>query len=356
MPSTYEYERILFGIIDRVKSQMLAKPLFLGGISASGGGSGGPSGGFVGYLPQTKVSYDLSEAATMAVPASGMSLVDNLNHIRSRIGTLETSSSGSGHTIRNEGVDLPARTYLDFVGIGVVASDDSVNDTTTVTISGAGGGGDVYLDQVNTFTRKNIFTSTNSLLDSDIMGIKLVSSGDLRSYLRFYDYTDDVIAQVGQNGSISTAGGVEVNTLYAAGNNLIVHGGNVGVDTAFGVFSETNYILANCLAGEIVSMSPVGTVFNSSGAVDLDFTVNTDIYGALFVDASENSIQIINDPAGFIGFYGSTPVAQSTGWDVAVGYTADKALDPESTTLTEVARTLGTLIDQLKALGLLGGV
>lgn len=43
------------------------------------------------------------------------------------------------------------------------------------------------------------------------------------------------------------------------------------------------------------------------------------------------------------------------GWSVTAGYTADRALDPESTTLTEVARVLGTLIDALKAKGLLGG-
>lgn len=55
-----------------------------------------------------------------------------------------------------------------------------------------------------------------------------------------------------------------------------------------------------------------------------------------------------------IGFWGATPVVQDTGWAVTAGYTADRAFNPESTTLTEVARTLGTLIDTLKTYGHLG--
>jgi hypothetical protein len=55
------------------------------------------------------------------------------------------------------------------------------------------------------------------------------------------------------------------------------------------------------------------------------------------------------------GWWGATPVIQSTGWSVTPGYSADKALNPEATTVTEVARVLGTLIDTLKSYGQLGG-
>lgn len=47
-------------------------------------------------------------------------------------------------------------------------------------------------------------------------------------------------------------------------------------------------------------------------------------------------------------------ITPNTGWAVTAGYTADKAFDPESTTVTEVARALGTLIDALKAQNILG--
>lgn len=55
-----------------------------------------------------------------------------------------------------------------------------------------------------------------------------------------------------------------------------------------------------------------------------------------------------------MGWWNATPVVQNTGWSVTGGYVADKAFNPEVTTLYEVARVLGTLIDALKSYGLLG--
>jgi hypothetical protein len=55
-----------------------------------------------------------------------------------------------------------------------------------------------------------------------------------------------------------------------------------------------------------------------------------------------------------LGFWNAAPVIQNTGWSVTAGYTADKSFNPESTTLTEVARALGTLVDAMKTYGLLG--
>jgi len=55
-----------------------------------------------------------------------------------------------------------------------------------------------------------------------------------------------------------------------------------------------------------------------------------------------------------IGFWNATPQAQSSGWTVTAGYGANKGFNPQSTTLSVVASTLGTLIDTLKAYGLLG--
>lgn len=50
-----------------------------------------------------------------------------------------------------------------------------------------------------------------------------------------------------------------------------------------------------------------------------------------------------------------TPPAPNTGWTVTGPYTADKILNPEATTVTEVARFLATLADALKAQNILGG-
>lgn len=48
------------------------------------------------------------------------------------------AASGGGHTIQEEGSNLTARTYLNFVGGGVTASDDSGNSATKVTVSRTG--------------------------------------------------------------------------------------------------------------------------------------------------------------------------------------------------------------------------
>lgn len=54
----------------------------------------------------------------------------------------------------------------------------------------------------------------------------------------------------------------------------------------------------------------------------------------------------------YIGFYGADPVARSTGWNVT-NVTTDKAYNANSTTIDELADVLGTLINQLKTIGLL---
>jgi hypothetical protein len=65
------------------------KPINLGGTSGPGGGYGGPPGGFFGQLTQNRIAYDSSELAASGMPASGWSIIDNLNHIRGRITVLE---------------------------------------------------------------------------------------------------------------------------------------------------------------------------------------------------------------------------------------------------------------------------
>lgn len=54
-----------------------------------------------------------------------------------------------------------------------------------------------------------------------------------------------------------------------------------------------------------------------------------------------------------IGFFGSAPVAKPSGYTIS-NVAADRTFDANSTTLDEVADVLGTLIADLKALGLIG--
>lgn len=77
------FENTLRDYIERALSRLKNAPLFLGGSSGPNGGTGGPPGGSIGMLPQSLVTYDTTEAATLN---GSSSLVDNLNHIRARVG------------------------------------------------------------------------------------------------------------------------------------------------------------------------------------------------------------------------------------------------------------------------------
>ena len=129
MQNRYEYS-ILEAISNAVRT-VKAAPLVLGGVTGSGGGIGGPIGGFVGFLPQTRVAYDLSEIASSGTPLSGMSLLDNLNHIRYRLDML-----GSGTFLD---LDDTPDTYSGYVGKAVIVNPSE----TGLTFGSAGVWGEI---------------------------------------------------------------------------------------------------------------------------------------------------------------------------------------------------------------------
>jgi hypothetical protein len=104
----------LFDYLDAVKAANKISTLNLGGVSSSGGGTGGPPGGFTGYLPQTRVCYDYTEAAIHQVPESGISLIDNLNRIRYRLKALEDSYSTPGITVYDDDTNMGNTSVVHF--------------------------------------------------------------------------------------------------------------------------------------------------------------------------------------------------------------------------------------------------
>lgn len=88
---TSRFDILIVEAINNALRAARAQPLFLGGVSGSGGGYGGPPGGFVGKLPQTRIAFDSTEAeiGNFPNPVSSGTLVDNLNRIRYRLHQLE---------------------------------------------------------------------------------------------------------------------------------------------------------------------------------------------------------------------------------------------------------------------------
>lgn len=168
-----DYEQKILDYISRltVTSTLGAiqnQRVVLGGVTGSGGGHGGPIQPFIGKLTQTSVCYDTSEFAKIAMPTgTSASLLDNLNHIRAgysikplytptnyyvpsgqdstllhHLAGLDLVASGfAGHTIQDEGVDLPTETYLNFIGDLVTVTDNPGNNATDVTFDIPAGAG-----------------------------------------------------------------------------------------------------------------------------------------------------------------------------------------------------------------------
>jgi hypothetical protein len=135
--SLYDYEKEQKAQYDSLRTQLLARPLNLGGTATGGGG---PTGGFTGYLPQTRVSYDASEIASSGVTNSG-SLKDNLNHIRMRLQNLENApveSGIGGHVIKYNGVEVVG-TNLNFTsGFTLTDTGDTIVFTSEVPVVPSG--------------------------------------------------------------------------------------------------------------------------------------------------------------------------------------------------------------------------
>lgn len=61
----------------------------------------------------------------------------------------------------------------------------------------------------------------------------------------------------------------------------------------------------------------------------------------------------LNHDGTTVGFYGVTPTTRSTGWSVS-NLTEDKSYDANATSLDEIADVLGSLIETLKTVGIIG--
>jgi len=165
-----------YTIIDYINNSVRnssMKPFNLGGITGSGGGTGTPPGGYVGYLPQTRVAYDLSEEETLDIPVSGVSLLDNLNHIRYRVNVLEESNTRIRTytwVLNNPivgGIPGPRMAELHTVTRvdGFVTMDTSVDFNIEERYPPASGGTDIFSSEVNVVTSGGYSTDvSNSIL------------------------------------------------------------------------------------------------------------------------------------------------------------------------------------------------
>lgn len=145
----YAFDQQFFRYLQQLDRKVLARALNLGG---SAYGAGGPAGGFIGYLPQDRISYDSAELASDAVPASGISIIDNLNHIRKRLEDVETRQEffiTEGAISQAAGnVRLPNHTGVNYTISGVYLDINTAPTGDDLIV-------DIHMDGVTIFTDQN---------------------------------------------------------------------------------------------------------------------------------------------------------------------------------------------------------
>jgi|SRR5688572_8642752 len=203
MAKNQTLEHVVLEMIDSAFRTVKTVPLNLGGLGGAGGGIGQPPGGYIGQLPQIRVAYDETEAETLFTPASGMSLVDNLNHIRYRINELE--EGGSSALIVDNWNGSPTVTNVDHITFsgGATLTELSAGHV-LVEITASGGGTPFSGD-------------ANSVVLTDASG-DLVTEAWLKRGSNYIEFGADAV------GKESNAGKVGYET-FGAGFMFIVGAG-----------------------------------------------------------------------------------------------------------------------------------
>jgi hypothetical protein len=209
-----KYNINFFQYLEANKRNILATPLNLGGIAGSGGGLGAPPGGFTGYLPQSRVTYDTTEAAYLgfaesgAVDASGVvvsaSLVDNLAHIRYRLNTLE---SGAIEIYDDDVLVASGIAVLDFKGDFLETSYVAPNEV-EITVSGKKTFTDLDDTPGNYTGQGNKFVSVKG----DVTGLEFITisgaADNFKAKVSANDTTEDFL-----ENKIVAGSGIQVTTL-----------------------------------------------------------------------------------------------------------------------------------------------
>lgn len=251
MPYT-RFEQIFFNYFEQFKRLQEATPLVLGGVSGAGGGTGGRPGGFVGYLPQTNVAYDMTEAESLYVPDSGASLLDNLNHIRYRLANVEGISAGLA--VYEDGIEIASGvTILDFLmGNITETSPGHITVESDITFLDLTDTPDTYAGQSNKYIT----------VKGDATGVEfttLVPSGDsFKAKVSSNDTTEDFL-----QSKLTAGNNVTITVLNEGGNEQLqvsVPSGTMDHGTLLGLADDDHTQYLNNARHDLTLRHTLGTI------------------------------------------------------------------------------------------------
>lgn len=158
MPREQSFYIDLLNRFDYMRQVVKTTSLVLGGSSGSGGGGGSPPGGFIGQLPQTKVSGDTDELVELS-SGSASSLLWNLNRIRYwetvQFGSVAPATTFAGQfwVDTSSGSDLNFRNATDTAWISASSGSYTPNSQAVFSVEGTVSTGSGSLRIYNTLGR-----------------------------------------------------------------------------------------------------------------------------------------------------------------------------------------------------------
>jgi hypothetical protein len=314
-------------------------------------GPGVPAGGTTGQLAAkaTATDYDIH---WVNPPTSGVSSVNG-----------------------STGDVVLTSTYVDVTG-----------DTMTgqLVVPSIATGGSNYADSGNIRMPNNqSLTSRNAANTGNVPLVRLnasdvVSIGDAahmtnagQSLSLGASYASGGVVKLANNAAINArnaADSGDVNLIRLRNDDVVVIGDGthvcyVGQALAVGagtyatsgmIRMQNNQVISWRNAGNTADVN--GLKVNTTDSVELGAPTGTVVIPGTSISFPNASGMVLGTTAlQKLAFWNATPIAQPAGWSITAGYTVTKTFNPESCTLTQLARFVGTLTDQvIKAAGLAG--
>lgn len=318
---TRKFDRTILDLIEGSARNFKALPLNLGAVAGSGGGIGSPPGGYIGWLPQTRIAYDFEELATLDTSISG-SLLDNLNHIRYRLGQVEASS---GVLVVDDWDGSPSINPTDRITFsGGVIVTDLGGGHALVTITASGGGSALTVEEADgspsvANVDKIIFSGFN---------VTSLGSGDvLVSLSGSCVVIDDLTPQITTSGvhfnlqtQATCRSGVLLfyNGVYQSYSYFTVDSNGLGITTSFPTYSGDTLVAAYNFGGG------GGTTVTSGGSGTDSNAIHSNVANEISAitektTLSSNDIIVIEDSdASYVKKKVKKSTVISSIWDLAL--------------------------------------
>lgn len=208
--------------------------------------------------------------------------------------------------------------------------------------SSIGAGWNTYLDLAATGSDPVLYHTTFTLSADGTAVFSGALSAASGSFSGTVSSGATIAAESFTGGNLVITGDISIYGGAAGPTVLIYQSGGYGGLSIGNTYSDPDFYFEDASSG-VLRLSALG-----AGTKYFDMQLSAIIAGDLELDGA------FNHDGASVGFYGTAPIAQKTGYTTFSNLSTDRTCDADSTTTAELADILGTLIEDLKAYGLLG--